>query len=140
MLFLRDVLAVIPLIPHRYERSWPVRNRVPIKTLHRPGAPVYVVEGAAGDVEGIISVVTDVPWRCAWIVEVVCFSGGNNKSLCSLLLDATFPCAHLYAHSAAHVKGFETGYGRIVANATALTYTHVDARTQNVGDRFTLTK
>ena len=28
----------------RYERTFPVRNRVPVKEFHNPGAPVYVVE------------------------------------------------------------------------------------------------
>jgi hypothetical protein len=49
--------------PLRYERSFPVRDRVPIKQFHNPGAPVYIVDGAAGTLEGIDPIVYNVPWR-----------------------------------------------------------------------------
>ncbi|EDQ85642.1 uncharacterized protein MONBRDRAFT_11688 [Monosiga brevicollis MX1] len=49
---------------HCYERSWPVYQKQPIKTLHRPNATVYVVNGAAGDIEGTQGGWTDnVDWR-----------------------------------------------------------------------------
>lgn len=90
---------------HMYERTFPVRNRVPVKQYHRPGAPVYVVEGDAGTLESIFSMVEEnVPWRA--------FAG----------------------------TGRETGYGRIEANATAFTYSHVVSKSYEVTDTFTLTK
>merc|ERR1711916_100889 len=37
---------------HLYQRSWPVYNNVPVHTYDNPGAPVYLVSGAAGNAEG----------------------------------------------------------------------------------------
>ena len=51
---------------HMYERSWPVYKRQPTKTLHRPNATVYVVDGAAGDIEGTEFLLErDTVWRAA---------------------------------------------------------------------------
>ena len=47
-----------------YERTYPVYKRQPVKTFHQPNATVYVVNGAAGDIEGTQNAWTaDVAWR-----------------------------------------------------------------------------
>jgi len=38
---------------HNYERMWPVYNSQPVKTYNNPGLPVYIVNGAAGNREGL---------------------------------------------------------------------------------------
>eukprot|EP00730_Choanoeca_flexa_P015336 TRINITY_DN7022_c0_g1_i4.p1 TRINITY_DN7022_c0_g1~~TRINITY_DN7022_c0_g1_i4.p1 ORF type:complete len:431 (+),score=109.33 TRINITY_DN7022_c0_g1_i4:23-1294(+) len=49
---------------HCYERTYPVYKRQPIKTYHQPNATVYVVNGAAGDIEGTQNDwKRDIDWR-----------------------------------------------------------------------------
>ena len=37
---------------HSYERQWPTKNNIPQRTYNNPTAPVYVVSGAGGNIEG----------------------------------------------------------------------------------------
>jgi 3',5'-cyclic AMP phosphodiesterase CpdA len=38
---------------HSYERQWPTVNNVPQKSYNNPTAPVYIVNGAGGNIEGV---------------------------------------------------------------------------------------
>jgi len=43
-----------------------VYKKVPVKSMHRPNATVYIVDGGAGDIEGTEFLYEkDTPWRAA---------------------------------------------------------------------------
>eukprot|EP00730_Choanoeca_flexa_P015335 TRINITY_DN7022_c0_g1_i3.p1 TRINITY_DN7022_c0_g1~~TRINITY_DN7022_c0_g1_i3.p1 ORF type:complete len:147 (+),score=31.38 TRINITY_DN7022_c0_g1_i3:392-832(+) len=57
-------LVTQPKCAYSYERTYPVYKRQPIKTYHQPNATVYVVNGAAGDIEGTQNDwKRDIDWR-----------------------------------------------------------------------------
>jgi len=40
---------------HNYERLWPIKvGGIPVNTYNKPGAPVYIVNGAGGNREGVM--------------------------------------------------------------------------------------
>jgi hypothetical protein len=58
------VVVLVTAYVCSYERTYPVYKRQPVKTFHQPNATVYVVNGAAGDIEGTQNAWTaDVAWR-----------------------------------------------------------------------------
>jgi len=46
---------------HSYERQWPTVNNVPQKSYNNPRAPVYIVNGAGGNIEGVTKYTDDTP-------------------------------------------------------------------------------
>ena len=125
---------------HQYERSYPVYNGTANHNFHNANATVYIVNGAAGDIEGIDpTFLPENPGYRAFAQPTV--HTGYGRMTVRRAVRGRQCGPRLTTHSI-----FLPLFCFLVAsfvpqvNHTALTWDYVDADTMKVVDTMTLTK